>query len=125
MEYSKKQKKIFREVPLNNFKSSISIFSDASWINDSCHAGLGFLITLNENIFVLAGTTIATLDSPILAEVAALILALDECIKRNWWPSHIFTNYIGLINLVKDFQILVAWHLDLEARRLFALLRQL
>lgn len=93
---------------MNCFKLTVSIVSNASWINDSSHAGLGCLITLNDNIFLLADSNIATMACPILAEVAAMTLALEECIKKNWWPSHLFTDCIGLTNLVKDFQISVA-----------------
>lgn len=114
-----------REGSLNPFKPTVSIFTDASWINDTSPAGLGFLITINDNNLFLAGSVAATLDSPLQAEAAAMILALEECINRNWWPDHILNDCIGLINLLDDFQISVAWHIDLEARRLRALFHQL
>ncbi|XP_039118393.1 uncharacterized protein LOC120254337 [Dioscorea cayenensis subsp. rotundata] len=124
-EYSKKPNKFLRDVYSCTLNPSVSIFSDASWINDTCNAGLGFLITIDNNNLLLAGSVAAPLDSPIQAEAAAMILALEECIKRRWWPSTIFSDCIGLLNLIKNFQISVAWHLDLEARRLRSLLHQL
>lgn len=47
-----------------------------------------------------------------------MIFALEECLKWNWRPPHIFTDYAGIVSILRNFQASVVWRLKEKARQL-------
>ncbi|XP_039115912.1 uncharacterized protein LOC120251463 [Dioscorea cayenensis subsp. rotundata] len=81
--------------PLKN----ISLFTDASWSDSSpVSCGLGFIAISNVGQVLLAGAMGCSSVSPISAEIAAILFALDQCIVR----------------LINHFDNCVAWHYKRE-----------
>lgn len=99
-------------------QTSISIYTDASWNLDSKTAGLGFVIVTNAGHILLASSNYSMMDSPIQAKFAAINLALVECISHNWLPSKIFCDCPGVAQLLKDYNMVIAWRLNTDIQAL-------
>lgn len=99
----------------NNF---ITIFTDASWDANSASAGLGFIIVINMNRILLAGAKGTTTKSPFEAEIAAINLAFQTCAEHRWDPSRLCCDCPGIIQLLKNYNACVAWHVEDEYHKL-------
>lgn len=89
--------------------NSILIFSDASRVESSGDSGLGFLVVSHSGFILLASCDHAYLDSPLQAELAAILLALRLCVNSSWSPDWIFTDCPRITKILKDFNPCVAW----------------
>lgn len=105
--------------------TQLSFFPDASWLDGTNEASLGFVLSYSQNCFLLVGATSIKCDSPLHAEIAALIFALEKCLKRNWKPIQIFTDCINISNLIKNLQAPATWCLTNEAFHLQHLINSL
>lgn len=72
----------------------------------------------NLRYIFLVGSMGAKHDTLIMAEIAAVNLALQFCKDRDWKPSRIFCDCSGIPNLLKNFNACIAWHLSTEFTKL-------
>lgn len=72
-----------RECPkLTRNASLISIYTDASWSSKTSSFGLNFIIITNFSTILIVGAEGATFNTPIMAELTAIDLALKVCASR-------------------------------------------
>lgn len=93
---------------------SINIFTDSSWASNSRASGLGFIIICNLNSILLVGAMSATCDSPIMAKLAAINLAVNFCLSNGWISDNIYCDCQGVSDLLKNFSACMAWHINEE-----------
>ncbi|XP_039135862.1 uncharacterized protein LOC120273306 [Dioscorea cayenensis subsp. rotundata] len=104
----------FRECSSRSLNCTISIFTNASWTSSTSPAGMGFLIVANLTSILVAGSSGAKMDSPFMAELAAINRALQICKDFNWVPDRAFCDCPGIPNLLKNYNPCVTWHVHSE-----------
>ncbi|XP_039121964.1 uncharacterized protein LOC120258569 [Dioscorea cayenensis subsp. rotundata] len=105
----------FREFPkTSHLNKSITIFTDASWCEESRSSSLGFIILSNMNHILIAGAKDAVTSSPIMAKFATINLALQFCISNGWLLSCLFCDCAGVAQLLKNFNVCTPWHIKDE-----------
>lgn len=77
-------------------------------------SGLGFIIIANLNHILLVGAMGAKTNSPIMVELAGINLALQFCNSNGWFPDRIFCDCPGVADLLKNFNVCTAWHINEE-----------
>lgn len=101
--------------PLNKSKN---IFTNDAWSANPCSSGFGFIIIYNMNHILAAGSKCANTSSPIIAEFTAIILALQLCISNGWLHNRLFCDCPGVAQLLKNFNVCTAWHINEEYQKL-------
>lgn len=56
----------------------------------------------------------ATCDSPIMAELAVINLALHFCHSNVWILDNIYCDCPGVADLLKNFSVSTSWHINEE-----------
>lgn len=56
----------------------------------------------------------ATCDSPIMAKLAAINLAVNFCLSNGWISDNIYCDCQGVADLLKNFSVCMAWHINEE-----------
>ncbi|XP_039119408.1 uncharacterized protein LOC120255712 [Dioscorea cayenensis subsp. rotundata] len=113
-----------RECPkLRNSKTVITIYSEASWDSSTQDCGLGFAIILNYNQILLAGSCGYLTDSPITAEIEAIILAMNYCANNYLNLNHIYCDCPGVYQMINNFQRTVAWRFGSSIHQLKLILK--
>lgn len=63
---------------------------------------------------MVAGSTGAQADSPIMAEFVTVNLALKIYSTKRWKPDHICCAYPRILQFLKSFSPCIAWHISEE-----------
>jgi len=87
---------------------SIFVFSDASWNAITNEAGLGFLITANLGMVLLAGFMGANHPFPINAEIDDICQTLQICKDNSWNPDKICCDCPGVAQLIQNLHPYIA-----------------
>lgn len=67
---------------------------------------------------LIAGSMGATHDTPFMAKIDAVNLALQLWKDCNWKPDRIFCDCPGIPNLLKNYNACIAWHISIELTKL-------
>lgn len=91
------------------FNSSLSLFTDAAWIEPNKCCRMGFVLVNGDNIIMLAGGRNGHTNSSIPAKVFALEKALKCCVERQLYPQNIDTGCAGLVEWMQTDDLVVNW----------------
>lgn len=94
---------------LHSSRLTLLVYSNASWDPLTGKAGFGFFISTNRNVILFAGAAGDVCDSPLGAELRAILLALEHCHLNGWSPNKLLSDCRCAIQLINDFNNVTAW----------------
>lgn len=80
------------------FNSSLSLFTDAAWIEQTHCCGMGFVLVNRHKTILLAGATFGRAVSCVRRELLALSGSLKSCLERNVQLQNIYIDCAVLVD---------------------------